>query len=79
MRVVALMGGGDWADASVTHLVVPDELDLEALKTEWRYWYNNIYCKNPEKNRKYRSFEDFIKERGGRPTTEKEVEEFWDE
>lgn len=31
-RLVAVFGGGDWADASINHLNLPEELDLDQVK-----------------------------------------------
>lgn len=41
--LVALLGGGDWFDASVDHLVVPDGTDLDAEYKKYREWYNTVY------------------------------------
>ncbi len=34
-RLVAIYGGGDWADASVEHLLVPADMDLERERTAY--------------------------------------------
>ena len=34
-RIVAVLGGDDWTDASVSHIRVPVGLDLKAAEKEW--------------------------------------------
>lgn len=46
MRTVALLGGGDWADASVDLLDIPDGIDIEKIKAEWFVWYRTDYLPN---------------------------------
>lgn len=43
MRRVALRRGGDWADASVDLLDVPDGVDLNAECVAWNRWYEQEY------------------------------------
>ena len=43
-RLVAIEGGGDWADASVDYLIVPDGVDIEEEKVKRRKWYRDVYC-----------------------------------
>ena len=75
-KIVALMGGGDWADASVEHLVIPDALDIEQEKVAWDRWYYDICFPSPDVE--YVSFADWLKQRGARDTTDDELFEFWD-
>lgn len=83
MKLVALMGGGDWTDASVDHLAVPDDLDLETAKKAHSAYYVNTYwpALMEEKKPKPESFslaEWLCKHHGARKTTEKEIEEYWE-
>lgn len=41
-RLIAIHGG-DWADASANYVNVPDELNMEQVHKEYRYWVNNSY------------------------------------
>lgn len=42
-RLVAIEGGGDWADASVHYLRVPSEVAIQGAKLVWREWYDKTY------------------------------------
>lgn len=43
VKICAVLGGGDWADASVDHLRIPADLDLDAAKQDWDHWYQTQY------------------------------------
>jgi len=70
MRIIALFDGGDWNDASVDHLEVPDDMDLSEMQEE----YDNRYEKR-DKEGKYTSFQDFLLLKGAILTDK--VEEYW--
>lgn len=83
MRLVAILGGGDWADASVDHMALPDGMDPEAMRAKYEDWYRNSYCAGPsDPNRgllqppscRYMTFPEFLISRGARYTTEAELE-----
>jgi len=77
MPIVAIRSGGDWADASVHHLVVPDEMDLSNEKSAYDKWYTEVFCADrPLVN--YMNFWEWLVSRGARLTTDSEVLEFWD-
>ena len=42
-RIVAILGGGDWNDASVDHLVLSRDVDLEAAHIKYNDWVNHAY------------------------------------
>ena len=42
-KVVAILSGGDWYDASVDHVVVPPGLNLDAAKSKWNAWHHDVY------------------------------------
>ncbi len=79
--ILALLGGGDWADASVCHLVIPDGMDLDKEKEAWWKWYNEQYIPKYQipHEIEYISFEQQLINNGARLTTEDEVLEYWDE
>lgn len=37
------MSGGDWTDASVTHIVIRHGVDVESMHGEYRAWYEETY------------------------------------
>ena len=78
MPIVAIMGGGDWHDASVTHLVAPDGMDISAEKVAYGAWYSKVFCANRQ-GVKYMSFSEWLVSHGARPTSDSEVLEFWED
>lgn len=77
-RFIAVMGGADWADASVDHVVIPEGMNLEDEQSRWREWYHGTYCPllHTDNRVDYVSFVDWIKREGARDATE--IEEFWE-
>jgi hypothetical protein len=76
MRIVAMMSGGDWEDASVEHIVISPEINLDRAKEEYDDWMRRTSC-SPHYD--YVSFIDWLKlKHGARDTTPEEVEEYWD-
>ena len=77
-RIVAIIGGGDWIDdASVEHLVVPDDMDLKEQRLLHYKWYREVYRLSADTGRgkvKYMTFTQWLVKAGARPTTDKEVE-----
>jgi hypothetical protein len=66
-RLVAILGGGDWADASVEHLVVPDNMNVEAERTLYIHAPKAPYCR-------WETFAEWLKKRGGREANECDIE-----
>lgn len=84
-KIIAIMGGGDWADASVAHLVIPDGMNLDKEHDAYREWYQNKYLPALRRSRdvvhlkvKYITFANWLIKHGARQTTEEEVLEFWE-
>ena len=68
---------GEFFDASVEHLVIPSDMDVEYEKEAYDEWYEYAY--RPSCNRiKYMSFSDWLRTRGARDTTDTEVLKFWE-
>lgn len=81
-RLIAVKGGGDWADASVDHLVLPEGVDVEAEKLKWRAWYRDEYLsvRHGSQRLEYMGLTEWLKTRAGaREADEKEIEVVWDE
>jgi hypothetical protein len=76
MRIVAILGGGDWADASVDHLVIPEGMKLAEMKAIYDDWYQSEYLPMRPDQPKFISFTEYLKQQGARSTTSEEVEEF---
>jgi len=81
MRLAAFYGGGDWADASCKHLVLPPGVDVEAERDACRDYY--LYQYLPKMGKPgavpYLSFEQWLVDKcGSREPTAEELEEYWD-
>ena len=78
--IVAIMGGGDWNDAYVCHIVVPDGTDLDSEKRLYEEWYKTEYCGAGKASRiPFMTFPEWLKSRGSRDTSDSEVVEFWED
>lgn len=68
MKTVVLLGGGDWTDASVDLLDIPEDMDVEVIKNEWRTWYNVEYLPKFRSGNaiQYKSIIDFLLEKGAK-------------
>lgn len=80
MKLVAIMGGGDWVDASIQHILVNDDVDLEAEKVVRETWYQKEYLPalRVKQNPIYYSFVEWLINRQlARLATENEITEFW--
>ncbi len=78
LKTVAIMGGGDWYDASVSFLDIPKGIDLKSEQQKYSEWYTKIYCPDLHAGGrpKYFAFTDWlIKYCGAKPSVV--VEEFW--
>ena len=69
MKLVAIESGGDWADASVEYIVVPDDLDLEETYKEYNQW---------KLGNKWMSFDAWLKKYKGARDAENEIEVFYE-
>lgn len=74
MKTVALLSGGDWADADVDLLDIPEDMDIEAVKKEWREWYNTTYVPAlKSQGVKFKTVVDLMIEKGAKRS---DIEEF---
>ena len=67
-RRVALLGGGDWTDASVDHLDIPDDWDLDDLLIEY-----DCLETYRTKEWKYIHFKDFLLGKGAKENEDIEI------
>ena len=83
-RLVAILGGGDWTDASVDHLTIPIELDLKQVLVEYKEWYSEWRLRNmspwsppPRPEEPYWSFTEWLKRfKGAQIAAETDIELF---
>jgi hypothetical protein len=75
MPLIAVMGGGDWGDASVVHVVIPEGVDIEQEKKSYVNWYRTKYL--PARSIQYLTFDEWLISRGARSATDSEVLEVW--
>lgn len=78
-RIVAIMGGGDWYDASVEHLVLPSDIDLNAEYQAYEEWYHQQYflARETGEGTPFLTFSAWLIQQGARRTTDDEVLGFW--
>jgi hypothetical protein len=73
MKQVAILEGGDWADAGVHHFALSDDANLKELHKEYK-----DLCKTTWRTQgKFITFPTWLEEEKG--AQESSVEEFWDE
>ncbi len=68
-RIIVVVGGGDWNDASCDHLSVPDGLDLVKVRKEYIRLYQSA---RDDRVRRWISFVEFLRQQPG--VTEADVE-----
>ncbi len=81
MRLFAIMGGGDWADASVDHVLIPEGMDLDAEKLAHDEWYRRVYVPglNGEIPKvEYLSLVGWLLTRGATKPGEDVIKEYWE-
>ena len=82
-KLVGVLGGGDWTDASVTHLVIPDDMDLSQQKINYNRWYKNVYVpslREPSKRcENFYSFTQWLIKNGARDATEDDILIYFDD
>jgi hypothetical protein len=76
-KITAILSGGDWYDASVVHLILPDDMDIDAQKKEWDDWYDNVY-RPRRREEKFITFTSWLIEHGAREPTKEELV-IWEE
>ena len=80
-KIITILSGRDWYDASVEHIVLLKDIDLEKEKQKRGKWYNNEYCPKLKAGKKpqHFTFTEWLIDKGlARKTTDDELEEFMD-
>lgn len=81
-KIVAVMGGGDWCDASIEHLVMSKDVNLSEEEKLYKVWYNEVYCRGLRGERDrvdFMVFSQWLIKKGARETTEDILEEYWED
>lgn len=65
-KIIAICSGGDWADASVEHLILPKGVSLDEEYADYQDWYQNEFmvrrCNG--ENVEYMSLVDWLRKHG---------------
>ena len=86
-KICAICSGGDWADASVAHIVLPKEVNLEKERKRYNKWLTDVWYKRkkweekyPGKEIRWYNFDSFLIELcNGRRATDDDLEIFWED
>lgn len=74
MKITAIMSGGDWSDAGVDFVIMPEGSDWEVIRAEYKEWYARRVAGEPY----YGYIEWLIKFKGATQPTCDQLEEVWD-
>lgn len=79
-RIVAILGGGDWSDASVDHVIVPSGSDLDALHKQYDRWYRGDYLPALRRGEKsgFATFPDWLVKTGHASSADASEVEVWE-
>lgn len=80
-KIWAVTGGGDWADASVDHVVLPSDTKIGNAHKRWQHWYHKTYLPLLRGGEKpvFMSFVEWLLfKEGARFTDTEELEEYND-
>ena len=77
-KIVAIMGGGDWTDASVEFIEISNNVDLKALYKDYNNWVKDVYWKykDTDKQVSYMPFINWLIKYTN--IKEADIEEFWE-
>lgn len=77
MKIFALCSGGDWADASVHHVILPDGVTIVSVQDAHRMYERGRHRTGQQDP--YLSLAEFIVQKmGGTIPTADQLEEVWD-
>lgn len=71
-NLIAIHGGGDWADASADYLIMPEGISVSDEREKWSSLYKNDYL--PGKNDlPYMTFPEWLIKSGAKKATPEEI------
>lgn len=77
-KIWAICSGGDWNDASVAHLILPDEMDIEKERKEHKQKLRECHrLKTQESWPGY--FVEYLISKGAVVPTDNQLEEYWED
>ena len=62
MRDIAICGGGDWFDASVDMIRLPEHVDIEQANKEYRKWLKEVYWPRGNQKIKFVTFVQWLRD-----------------
>lgn len=76
MKITAIHGGSDWADASAEYIVLLEGMNIEEEKKAYRTWYEKEYVPALRADGKpqYITFVDWLISKGARKPSDDELE-----
>ena len=79
-KITAIHGGGDWNDASVNYLILPDGMEFEEELKLWEDWYTKEYCAALRAGERptYTYIVDWLKNKGAIEPSEDQLDIVWD-
>lgn len=77
MKIWAICGGGDWNDASVEHLVLPDGMDITEERKNHRQAMREYHSKKTAESWPGH-FVEYLVSKGAVVPLEEQLEEYWE-
>ena len=79
-KIWAICGGGDWFDASINHVILPDGMSMQKVHEEYKDWLDEYRdCRNCGKPIEYMTFTEYVLSIGGREPSKDVLEEWWED
>lgn len=76
-KIWAIMDGGDWYDASVDFVILPEGVVWnEDMMKKYRKWVHALA--ETQSYNEYKNLHDWLLGQGGRTPTKEELEEVWE-
>ena len=80
-KIWAICGGGDWYDASIDYLILPNEMNIETEKKLYNHKMQEHYLANRNgRESKYPgTFVEHLISRGAIEPSDEQLEEYWED